>query len=111
MLITQTESGNFPGKMLIGKLMSGQISVGEKLQAVDQKGAITEMAKISRISKRYGTNLIEIEHAFAGDIISIAGFRNSTVGSTINNIGKNLVIPVLFNTIIDCTHKPSNDLN
>lgn len=82
--------------MLIGKLSSGEIGVGDRLQAVDQKGQITEQAKIFKITKRYGPNLIEIDRAYPGDIISIAGFRMSTVGSTINNINKNFVIPVVL---------------
>jgi len=98
------------GKMLIGKLTSGQISLGNRLQAVDQKGSVTETAKISNITKRYGTSLIEIDNAFAGDIISIGGFRKSTVGNTINNIGKTFVIPVLLNITIDCTYNSSNAL-
>lgn len=96
MLITQTEGNEYLGRMLIGKLMSGEIGVGERLQAVDQKGQTTEQAKILKITKRYGPSLIEIDRAYAGDIISIAGFRMSTVGSTINSIGKNFVIPVLL---------------
>jgi len=96
MLITQTESSSFLGKMLIGKLCSGQISTGEKLQSVDQQGHTVEITKVSRIAKRYGTTNIEIDKAYAGDIISIAGFNSSTVGHTINSLGKNFVIPVFF---------------
>ena len=81
--------------MLIGKILSGNLSVGDKLQAIDQKGSITEISKITKITKRYGTTFIEIDKAYPGDIVSIAGFRNSTVGHTINSLGKKFVIPVL----------------
>ncbi len=96
MLITQTESSNYLGRLLIGKLLSGNIKIGDKLQAVDQKGNVLEATKIQRITKRYGTNFIEIDQAFAGDIVSIAGFHNVTVGHTINTLGKSFVIPVWF---------------
>ena len=35
----------------------------------------------------------ELDQAFAGDIVSIAGFQNSTVGSTINSPENSHVIP------------------
>jgi predicted membrane GTPase involved in stress response len=38
MLISQTESNKYFGKMLIGRILSGQIKVGDKLQAVDAAG-------------------------------------------------------------------------
>ncbi len=94
MLITQTESNNYTGKMLIGKLNSGSIALGDKLTAVDQQGHIVETSKILKITKRYGTNFIDMDRAFAGDIFSIAGFNSGTVGHTINSIGKSFVIPV-----------------
>lgn len=40
--------------------------------------------------------------AVAGDIVSIAGFTNATVNHTLNEPGKNVVIPVptLFTDLI-----------
>lgn len=38
-------------------------------------------------------NQVELEHAYAGDIVSIAGFNSGTVNQTINNLGKFNVIP------------------
>lgn len=35
----------------------------------------------------------ELKKAYAGDIVSIAGFQNSTVGNIINEKDKNHVIP------------------
>jgi GTP-binding protein len=35
---------------------------------------------------------VELKTAYAGDIVSIAGFGNSTVGNVINDVGKDYVI-------------------
>jgi predicted membrane GTPase involved in stress response len=35
MLVSQTESNKYFGKMLIGRLHSGKLSVGDRLQSVD----------------------------------------------------------------------------
>lgn len=36
---------------------------------------------------------VELNTAFAGDIVSVAGFVNGTVNHTVNTAGKNHVIP------------------
>ena len=92
MLISQTESNQYFGKMLIGRIISGSVTVGDRVQAVDQEGAVVEQAKIMRIQKRFGMNDIDLKSAYAGDIVSISGVPG-TVGHTINNQGKNHVVP------------------
>jgi predicted membrane GTPase involved in stress response len=42
MLISQTESTKYFGKMLIGRVSSGKITVGDKLSAVDSNGSSVE---------------------------------------------------------------------
>lgn len=59
---------------------------------VDQDGEVVENTKVTRITKRYGVNTIELTSAFAGDIVSLGGFDTSTVGNTINKSGNNRVI-------------------
>jgi GTP-binding protein len=63
------------------------------MATVNQDGSHHENSKIMRIVKRFGMDEIELKEAFAGDIISLAGFNNSTVGNIINEIGKDHVIP------------------
>lgn len=38
-------------------------------------------------------NQVELDNAYAGDIVSIAGFSQGTVNHTVNALGKNVVIP------------------
>lgn len=95
MLITQTESTNYFGRQLIGRISQGQIGTNDKVCTVGQDGEFFESGKISRIVKRYGMKDIELKRAYAGDIISFAGFTNSTVGHIVNNPGKNHVIESL----------------
>ena len=104
MLITQTESNPYTGRMLIGKLWSGSIALGDKLHGVSQEGTLHEMGKVLKITKRYGTTFIDIDKAFAGDIVSVAGFNNITVGHTINSPGKTFVIPVSIRKTTHIVH-------
>jgi len=40
MLVTQTESNQYFGKMLIGRIASGSIELGAKIAAVKQDGEV-----------------------------------------------------------------------
>ena len=60
MLISQTESNKYFGKMLNGRILSGKISVGEKLHAVDSNGQAVEQAKVIKIIKKFGMNQVEL---------------------------------------------------
>lgn len=94
MLVTQIESNQFFGKMLIGRITSGTIKVGQRVTAVDMDGKEVESAKVFKLIRRFGTGQIEISEAGAGDIVLVAGFTKATVTHTINEEGKSEVITV-----------------
>lgn len=94
MLVSQTESNQFFGKMLIGRIAAGKVSVGDKITTVDQQGKVIENNKVFKIIRRYGVHQIELDSAVAGDIVSIAGFEKTTVTNTLNTLGTTNVIPV-----------------
>jgi GTP-binding protein len=79
--------------MLIGRIQSGKMKVGDKVQAVDSNGLSVETGKVIKIIKKFGMAHVELEQGFAGDIVSIAGLANGTVNHTINIPGKFNVIP------------------
>ncbi len=54
---------------------------------------MVEQAKIIKIIKKFGMAQVELDQAFAGDIVSVAGITNGTVNHTLNPIGKFNVIP------------------
>jgi len=93
MLVSQTESNTYFGKMLIGRINSGSVKVGDKIFSVDAKGEVAEVNKVFKIIRRYGMSQIEMPKAVAGDIVSIAGFTNATVTHTLNEYGKTTVLP------------------
>ena len=96
MLVSQIESNNFFGKMLIGRIESGVAKTGMLVTAVDQNGTVVETNKIFKMVRRFGTKQIEINEAGAGDIVLISGLVNGTVTHTINKAGNTNVIKVRF---------------
>ena len=55
MLVSQIESNKFYGKMLIGRIASGLLRIGDRLNAIDDKGIFVEGAKVHKIIRRLGT--------------------------------------------------------
>lgn len=110
MLVSQTESNNFFGKMLIGRIYSGRINVGDRIVAFDQKGNRVEGNKIYKIIRRFGVHQIELQTAVAGDIVSIAGFEKATVTHTMNSLQNNHIIPsvAIDPPMISMTIKPND---
>lgn len=92
MLVTQTESSKYFGRLLVGKIQRGNIKVGDQVQAVDQNGKTVQINGVMKIFKKFGVGEAEIEEAFIGDIVSIAGLAGVTVGCTLNVQGKREVI-------------------
>ena len=84
MLVSQTESNKYFGKMVIGRIQQGKISLGDKVQAVDSEGKIVEVNKVMKIVKKFGHHELDLKTAYAGDIVSIAGIAQGRVGNTLN---------------------------
>ncbi len=63
---------------------SGSIKVGQQVHALKSgDNEVVESMKLFKIFKRRGMNQIEIDAAFAGDIVSVAGFNKATVCTTL----------------------------
>lgn len=87
MLISQTESSQFFGRLLIGKINSGALRIGDKVHSVNQDGESSDQGKILKIIKKLGMGEVELEEAHAGDIVSISGLNKATVSHTVNTPG------------------------
>jgi GTP-binding protein len=85
---------DYVGRMGIGKIMAGKMKVNEIVTCVRLDGSLKDF----RIQKLYGflgLDKIEIEEAFAGDIVAISGLPDIFVGETINNPGFILPLPLI----------------
>lgn len=83
MLVTQIEPHSHFGKCLIGRVVSGKVTSGEFLNALDSKGNVVENIRVLKLLTRRGMESQIIETASAGDIVSIAGFDKATVNATL----------------------------
>jgi GTP-binding protein len=60
MLVTQTQPNSFFGKMILGKINSGEIEIGKELKTYDQDGNLIDSGKVTKIIKKTGLSQIEL---------------------------------------------------
>jgi len=82
MLVSALGWDNFLGKYAIGKIKNGTIKTGMPATAINNEG-IVETGKIEKIYINQGLKKAEVKEACSGDIVSIAGFKNASIGDTI----------------------------
>ena len=71
------------GTILVGKVESGVLKETQRGIAIDEAGKQIETARITKLMKRQGLKHYPVTEVCAGDIISMAGFTEATVGHTI----------------------------
>ncbi len=89
LLVTSLGHSDFLGALVIGRVFSGSISVGDQI-VICKDDSVSKPTKITKIFTFHGLDRIETNKAISGDIITVAGFDSPPdIGSTIctpNNI-------------------------
>uniref|UniRef100_A0ACD5W384 Uncharacterized protein n=4 Tax=Avena sativa TaxID=4498 RepID=A0ACD5W384_AVESA len=88
MLVSMMEKDFYLGRILTGRVTSGVIRVGDKVNGLrnsDEGVQKIEDGKVVKLMKKKGTSMVVIEAAGAGDIISMAGLSGPAIGHTVAN--------------------------
>ncbi|MDP2631692.1 MAG: translational GTPase TypA [Candidatus Uhrbacteria bacterium] len=72
----------FVGRMATGRILEGTLRVGMQVTVIRPDGS-RDNHKITKLLTSLGLAKVEVQEAFAGDIVSIAGIPNINVGETI----------------------------
>lgn len=79
---------DFLGRQACGKILNGQVKRGQQIAHINAKGEVSRCT-ITKIHGYRGLQKVEMEEATVGDIISISGIQDVTIGDTLcdpNNI-------------------------
>ncbi|NUN08146.1 MAG: translational GTPase TypA [Ignavibacteriaceae bacterium] len=82
LLISAIDYNDYLGRIGIGKLHSGKLSVGDETILIPASGDRIK-SKISKMYVYENIKRIETEEAYAGDIIAIAGLEDLDIGDTL----------------------------
>ncbi len=94
-LVTNLDYDDYVGRLAIGKIFSGAVSVGDMVSLCKLDGTIQK----TRVSKLYafeGLKKIQIERAEAGEIIALAGIEDIYIGETISSIDEPKPLPKII---------------
>ncbi len=73
---------DFVGRQACGRILEGKIRKGDPITKVDKNGHPTQH-KVQRIEGYHGLRKIELDEAGVGDIVSISGIPEITIGDTL----------------------------
>jgi len=82
-LATMLDKDNFLGRVLTGKVYSGSAKVNDTVKSMNLKGDKVETFRLTKLLRFEGIERKPVDEVFAGDIICIAGIKESTVSNTI----------------------------
>jgi GTP-binding protein len=82
MQATTLSYDDFIGRQACGRILEGQIKKGQTVSKIDKNGHATQH-KIVRIEGYFGLKKIEMDEAGVGDIVSLSGIPEVTIGDTL----------------------------
>ncbi|MFA5840421.1 MAG: translational GTPase TypA [Candidatus Margulisiibacteriota bacterium] len=85
---------DYVGRIGIGRVSNGILKKGESIVVCKRDGSI-QSAKITKLCNFEGLKEVEIEEAICGDIVSVAGITDITIGETVCVAENPLPLPLL----------------
>ncbi|NJD27938.1 MAG: GTP-binding protein, partial [Chloroflexi bacterium] len=106
LLVTNLSANDYVGRMAVGRIRNGSIRMGQRIAVVreepdDTAGAVepgrtvTLTGTVTSLQTARGIERVDIEEATAGDIVSVAGLPDATIGDTITEPGDPRPLPRL----------------
>ena len=96
LLVTNLMANDYLGRMAVGRIRNGRIRIGQRLSVVreepdDIAGAVepgrtvTLSGTVSALQTAHGIDRVDITEAGPGDIVSVAGLPEVTIGDTLTD--------------------------
>ena len=106
LLVTNLSANEYVGRMAVGRIRNGSIRMGQRIAVVreeadDTAGAVepgrivTLTGTVTALQTAHGIDRVDIEEAGPGDIVSIAGVPDVTIGDTITDTADPRPLPRL----------------
>ncbi len=83
MLISTLEADTYLGKMCNGRVRRGKLKIGDQVAIVTQDEGTIGTYKVEKLFISTGLSREPIDEVISGDIVSIAGIKELTIGQTV----------------------------
>lgn len=94
LLISSLSYSPFLGRLGVGKITSGRLSINKDV-VISRGDKILEPARITKIYRFEGTNMVETPTASVGEIVCVAGMEDLTIGETLTEMNNPLPLPMI----------------
>jgi GTP-binding protein len=94
MHVTTLDYDDYLGYVAIGRIDSGRIKMGDRVMCVHRDGKREEF-RVQKLLGYQSLKRFELAEAAAGDICAVTGMQDLTVGETITEIARPVVLPLL----------------
>jgi GTP-binding protein len=84
MLVSNLDYSDYLGRIALGRIVSGRVSVGDSIVCIDRDGR-RERANVTGLFTFAGMGQVELKHAGVGDIVGLTGFEEVYIGETLTD--------------------------
>ena len=92
--VSLLDYNDYVGRIGIGRVFRGTMHVGQQVVLMKNDGTMKNF-RITKMSGFMGLKRIEIEEAYAGDLVAISGFEDIDVGETVCPVDHPEALPAL----------------
>lgn len=82
MLTSDIQYSHFVGRLAVGRVLSGEVKVGDPLRKFQEDGKMVQF-RVSSLSTFVGNETANVDVLYAGDIAIVSGFDNIEIGDTL----------------------------
>ena len=96
LLVTNLSANEYVGRMAVGRIRNGTIKVGQRITVVREEAGdtagtvepgrtVTMSGSVTSLQTAHGIDRVDIPEAGPGEIVSVAGLPDVTIGDTITD--------------------------
>ncbi len=83
MLVSNVDWSDYVGRIAIGKILGGEVKIGDTVYVIPHGGAKRQRGKITKVFEYSGLGTQETANAVAGNIVGLSGFEEIDIGDTL----------------------------
>lgn len=92
--VSLLDYNDYVGRVGIGRIFRGSMKLGQQVALMKQNGVVKQF-RVTKLFGFFGLERMEIEEAFAGDIVAVAGMEDINVGDTLCPVDHQKALPEL----------------
>ncbi len=85
---------DYVGRIGIGRVFRGTMKVGQQVALMKLDGTVKQF-RVTKLFGFFGLKRLEIEEAYAGDLIAVSGMEDINVGETVCPVEHQEALPIL----------------